>query len=189
MASTAIRSKDWVFNAFWAACGADSANRVSKCSLNIPLTCLFHEGRPWKALATNSTTGFIQRISLDSSTEESSQRSTNERGLRGESLRLFRILRRLLLDFSENNNYHVYQESKSDPFICKVFYTDGQIEDVSLATFDILIRNDSWKKQVMLVQGFVPSLSLLSGNFSSEPQVIFPSNILPPHGFNFFYNI
>lgn len=53
----------------------------------------------------------------------------------------------------------------------QVFYLDGQIEKLTLRTLDTLLRDDSWGRQVMIVQGYIPTVSIQTGNFSPQPQV------------------
>ena len=56
-------------------------------------------------------------------------------------------------------------------FIYKVFYNDDQIEDLALSTLDILLRNDSWRLQVLIIQGYIPAMSSQVGFFSAENKV------------------
>lgn len=53
----------------------------------------------------------------------------------------------------------------------QVFYNDNQIEDLTLRTLDTLLRNETWRLQVLLIQGYIPSKSTLKGFYSQEPQV------------------
>jgi hypothetical protein len=164
MAATAIRGKDWVFNAFWAACGDSNS---PKCSINIPITFIFNCGKPTKTLTTDLRSGYIKRIILE---DISVERTETERGLRGDNFRNLRVIRQLLLEFSEISGYTNLQDN-DDPFVCKVFYSDGQVEDLSMKTLDILMRNETWRMQVLLVQGYVHTLSIQTGNFSITPKV------------------
>jgi hypothetical protein len=43
---------------------------------------------------------------------------------------------------------------------------------MTLNTLDILVRNEQWRKQILLIQGYVPRKSLQTGNYSHAPQVI-----------------
>ena len=114
MATTAIRGKDWVFNAFWAACGEPTS---PKCSLNIPITFLFKNGRPFKNLCTDLNSGFIKRIILEDVVVD---RMENENGLRGESFRQLRAVRQLLLEFADKSGYST---TSADCICCKVWYS------------------------------------------------------------------
>lgn len=105
MSSTSIRGKDWVFNAFWAAAGEGSA---PKCLLQIPVTFIFREDRPFKALGTDIS-GTIQRISLE---DVELDRNDTDNGFRGEYYRTIRAMRNVLIDFSVRNGYSDVQQKK-----------------------------------------------------------------------------
>ena len=47
-------------------------------------------------------------------------------------------------------------------------YNDGEREDVNLRTLDILMRNEAWCSQVLVLQGYVPAASTQSGRFSDQ---------------------
>ncbi len=112
-AATAIRGKDWVFNAFWAACGESNS---PKCSINIPITFIFKSGKPVKTLTTDERTGYVKRVILE---DISVDRTADERGLRGENLKNLRAMRKLLIEYSTTNGYDDVQTIEK-PFICKV---------------------------------------------------------------------
>jgi hypothetical protein len=125
--STAIRGKDWIFNAFWAATLSQSSSHA-KCSLNIPITALFKDGVPVKVLATNTASGLVEKINIldDSSMialETDIKAKQHETGFRGSSLKNMNNLRVLLINFSNENGYYdfqLHQQYIKDPFICKV---------------------------------------------------------------------
>lgn len=113
--ATAIRGKDWVFNAFWAACGEPTA---PKCSMEIPITFIFKSGKPIKVIRTD-TRGFLERVSLD---EIQMERLDNDRGLRGEMYKYLRVLRQLLFKFRIEKGYIGESDENGEdksPF-CKV---------------------------------------------------------------------
>jgi hypothetical protein len=64
--------------------------------------------------------------------------------------------------------------------MAKVLYNDGEREDVNLRTFDILMRNDAWRSQVLLLQGFVPAVSVQSGRFSDQGAKTVSFFLIPP---------
>lgn len=130
--STSIRGKDWVFNAFWAACLAP-AGISTRCSLNIPVTALFKDGLPVKVVATDPAKGFIEKVPIDDEidffgTLQTDNTASDEfgsyySGFRGNSLKCLRCLRKLLVDFSRKYGYDVYQRrsnANNDILICKV---------------------------------------------------------------------
>lgn len=53
----------------------------------------------------------------------------------------------------------------------QVYYTDGDVEDVRAKTLTLLMRNKEWRLQVLMIQGFIPSLSTHTGLFSRQPRV------------------
>lgn len=114
MSATTIRAKDWIFNAIWAASGERGA---PKCYITIPITFIFKNGKPIKALATDRN-GVVERVSLESVEEE---RTDRERGFRGENFRTIRAFRKLLIQFSDTNRYGEYQYNEAEILICKVF--------------------------------------------------------------------
>lgn len=118
MTATAIRGKDWIFNAFWAACGESNAPR---CSVSIPVTIMFNNGSPFKALSNDHGSGTVRRIDLYNVPTE---RNGGERGFRGESFRTIRALRQLLLEYAAANGYDQYQADTSQEIIlCNVSST------------------------------------------------------------------
>ncbi|KAJ1379410.1 hypothetical protein B484DRAFT_36698, partial [Ochromonadaceae sp. CCMP2298] len=166
MSATAIRGKDWTFNALWAV---RSGHPPPKCLVSIPLTSIWRDGRPFKTLG-NDASGSVTRIILEDFVIE---RNDAERGFRGESYKAIRALRQLLLDYSDSNGYGAYQtkHGAEEPFIANVFYLDGQRESIALHTLDILLRNEGWRKQVMLLQGFVAEKRTHAGTYSHAPVV------------------
>lgn len=57
---------------------------------------------------------------------------------------------------------------------------DDQIENLTAKSLELLLRNDTWRAQVLLIQGYVPVQSLQTGLFSQQPVVshqflLFPS--------------
>lgn len=114
MSVTALREKDWVFNAFWVACGESSAPR---CAVRIPVTCIFRDGKPFKTLGCDEL-GIVKRISLENMELE---RTDSEKGFRGQSVRTIRALRKLLIDYSNEHGYAAAQlENNHIPIICNV---------------------------------------------------------------------
>lgn len=115
MAATAIRGKDWVFNAFWAACGEPTA---PKCSMEIPVTFIFKNGKPIKIIRTD-VRGFLERVALE---EVVLERTETERGLRGEMFKSLRVLRQLLFKYREEKGYpnEAYDDDESRNYFCKV---------------------------------------------------------------------
>lgn len=114
MSVTAVRGKDWVFSAFWVACGESGA---PKCAVNIPVTCLFKDGKPFKTMWSDET-GVVKRIMLE---DVSLDREMHERGYRGTTSRTLRALRKVLIEYSSNKGYQQAQEDVGQkPYICNV---------------------------------------------------------------------
>lgn len=57
------------------------------------------------------------------------------------------------------------------PGALQVIYTDGESEEITLQKFDALIRNSSWRLQVMVVLGYVPAVTTQKGFFSDKAKV------------------
>lgn len=116
--TTAIRGKDWIFNALWSASGDSS---VLSCKINIPITALFRDGKPYRCLNTNPTNGLVSRLFLDAMVPE---RVAGDQGFRGYSHKEIRLLRQILIQFSDENNYGSTQKYLDEPFVCKVCKRD-----------------------------------------------------------------
>ena len=160
---TNARSKDWIFNALWAAAGNSAA---PKCNINLPVTFIFRNGQPLKALHTDKESGFVSRLEIDPN-ERIGQVSP---GFRGEKNRFLRHFRNELLKFSTENNYDV-EQNVYNPKVCTTFYSDGEIEHIDLSTLDILLKNETWRMQVLLAQGYVPRLSEQKGYYYERMKV------------------
>lgn len=167
---TSIRGKDWIFNAIWAACGETNA---PKCTINIPVTIIFRLGQPFKCLGTDKSTGNVKRLSLE---DVGMERNSDDYGFRGEANKLLRACRQLIINYSRDNDYAMFQGDVEEPLVCtvscnegrgnkglvissftflQVTYSDGEREDMSCRTFDILMRNDNWRMQVFDVLPFM----------------------------------
>lgn len=127
------------------------------------MTFIFRNGQPLKGLETDITKGnpFVSRISSNESSVL--ERELGDNGLSGERNKYLRNFRKSIVRYSSESNYLKVQEfdsqsadQENEPKVCTVFYADGDIEDLDLRALDILIRNDSWRKQVLIVQGYVP---------------------------------
>ena len=56
--------------------------------------------------------------------------------------------------------------------ICsQIIYVDGGTENLTQDELDRLLRDRMWTKQVLLLQAFVPMISLQTGAYSHAPQV------------------
>ena len=164
--STNIRGKDWIFNCLWAAAGDP---KVAKCSISIPVTFIFRNGQPLKALCTDPLSRTVTRLNLENTVYE---RELGENILLGESNKYLRVFRKILLEYSKQNKFDIFQSKPNeDTKICTVFYTDGEQEDIDIKTFDTLIRNESWRLQLLIVQGFIPPLSVQKGYYYDRSRV------------------
>lgn len=64
----------------------------------------------------------MARLSLENNMS-TLEREVSDRGLQGESNKLLRTCRRLLLDYSQINDYvHAQENNTSDPILCNVRY-------------------------------------------------------------------
>lgn len=201
MSLTAIRGKDWAFHALWAACGAyhqhvdpNSSEIMSNCVLDIPFTCIFQNGSPVKSLMTDFKTGKLKRVYVEKSDAMGKSTATSK-GLQGTSLHPLQGMRKCLLDFSTLTGYDRVQQDEEETFIAtvrlfcvfvfvifglltiqlycdQVLYTDDQTEHLTLKTLDMLLRNETWRLQVLIIQGYIPTTSVQTGAYSKLPQVI-----------------
>ena len=159
--TTSIRGKDWIFNTLWSSCGLESGPR---CILNVPLSFVFNNGAPIKALTTDDTSGEVVRVDFQNIELE----RTNEEVIhRGASNRFLRIVRKLLLNYANHYKYMQFQKME-EPLFASVTYTDGEREDINLKAFDTLMRNDTWRSQVIILQGYVPALSTQAGRYQPD---------------------
>ena len=202
--TTSIRGKDWLLNAIWSSCGDPSAPR---CVINMPLTFLFMDGEPIKALVTNDRDeegqgGEVVRVGFEGHDLDRDMREGVS--FRGEGFRNLRIMRKLLLEYMDKNEYIVLQnyqtrktshnlpqmnkslsgspdsklaaggntnfEDDGEPYVATVVYADGEKEDLSLRTLDILMRNDMWRPQILILQAYVPSMSSQKGKYDSKKE-------------------
>ena len=135
----------------------------------IPLTILLKAGIPYKGMDFN---GVIRRINLDELSENNY--ISDSRKISGSSNNLFRVCRSLLFDFARNNKYNSFSEFEEfddETLFCSAVYVDGERENISLRKFDLLIRNETWRKQVLFIQGYVKATSTQSGYFGSKKKV------------------
>eukprot|EP01041_Mallomonas_annulata_P002218 gene2218-4307_t len=148
------RNVEWIINVMWSA--------SSRFSINTPATFLFHNGYPSKAIISDQSTGSIKRIALQES--EGSSKGENLDGIKN-----LKILRRLLI---ENEHYHNgSQDNNDESLLCTVWYTDGEMESLTLRSFDILMRNDSWRLQLSVCQTYIHSYDDKIGEYSSTIKV------------------
>jgi len=156
-----IRDKDWIFHTLWSSCNSKGSSR---CQVNIPLTILFRKGEPTKVLSTDNN-GNICRVNLDDHIEV---RDIDEHGFRGELLKKFRALRKLLINFNQNNKYNISEYDEEEALICTATYADNTIEDLNLRTLDTLMRNESWRTQLVYMQGYIPISKSKKGLYNKE---------------------
>ncbi len=169
MESEAIfRSKEWIFDALWGSCIDPTA---PKCWINIPLTIIFKDGSPHKAVLSETDTGVIKRIELDEielhlKIGENAFQDDQDNNKVGKYLR---VIRKLLIECSVTNEYSQAQLNGgiTEPYIATACYTDGAKEDLTLRAFDILIRKSQWRAQVSMIQGYIPATDVKAGYFTT----------------------
>ncbi len=152
--------------------------------MNMPITFLFRNGEPFKAIMTDEERGEVVRVNMDNIDLE----ERDNEGIRGASNRRIRVMRKLVLDYLGYHNYlklqtpqtkriskihnsgdkNAYVEDDGEPYVVSIIYQDGDREDVSLRTLDVLLRNDTWRPQILIVQAYVPSLSIQGGRYSID---------------------
>ena len=162
---TAAKGKDFVFNALWAAVGETEFTSVQgyrhkpvRCQIKVPLTFVFKDGEPWRAVAMDRANQFIVRVPLEApSLYENARSDVTNKGMTH--------YRNMLLEFSRTNRYGECQANPADPFLCTATFVDGEQEDMTLQRLDLLMHNDGWRNQVLLIQGYVPAVDRKVGNY------------------------
>ena len=180
---TSIKGKSFLFNAIWAAVGDTEFTSVHgyrhkpvRCNVPIPLTFMFKDGEPFKALTMDKNNLIVRVSPEDVSLYENARSDATNRGMKQ--------YRNMLLDYQMFNRYGECQQSPHDPILCTgidtlhqlplsthpyinsppsiypitVTYVDGEQEDLTLQRLDLLMHNDNWRQQVMLLQGYVPTV-------------------------------
>jgi hypothetical protein len=112
-----IRDRDWLYGALWAICGDKDTH---PCRMELPVTVIFNEGLPFKAVQTGIDSGCIER--LDLSHERFVERELGEGAFQGlPDLRL-RALRKVLLEFLDQNKFDEVQQHSGaeETFFAKV---------------------------------------------------------------------
>lgn len=120
MALTAIRGKDWTFQALYAACGLGGKEGVDSsggCALEIPVTFIFQNGLPVKTLCTDASSGRLKRINLEGINLDASD---GYRGFRGHSMAPLRAMMKVLHDYALQNDFESHQINNKDINIAKV---------------------------------------------------------------------
>jgi hypothetical protein len=114
---TAIRGKDWIYTALWSSCGPDS--QAPRCIINVPLTFLFKDGQPHKAVITDIVTGYVKRVLLE---DIPIDRTVGESGFKGENFKKLRLMRQVLLDYQSQCGYALVQSQsgQQEPVLCSV---------------------------------------------------------------------
>ena len=162
-----FRGKEWIFDALWGSCIDPTA---PKCWINIPLTFIFKDSLPYKAIISETETGVIKRLELD---EIGANLKIGENAFQDDQdnkvNKYLRITRKLLIEYSVTNEYSQAQLNSgvSEPYIALAFYIDGEKEDLTLRAFDILIRKSQWRAQVNMIQSYIPATDIKAGYFTT----------------------
>ena len=137
--------------------------------------------------SNNAGYTFLRKHIMDDDGDVFSLRNSSARGLNGNAFRYVRWMRSKLMEFQrqfiddsplsstssaegkETNIFKGTIDNAGDDYdyerlkelvLCTVTYSDGAREDIDLKSFDMLIRNDYWRSQLVLIQGYVPSRPL-----------------------------
>lgn len=127
-----------------------------RCLLNIPHTFIFREGYPIKALCTNDK-GYVTRLSLENVL--TMEREVSDRGLQGESNKMLRTCRRLLLDYTQINDY-VHAQNTSDPILCNVSLLTYPLSQPLSVYLSLSHNNNIHYKPCDLISSVCPYLAL-----------------------------
>jgi hypothetical protein len=85
-----------------------------RCLVTIPVTVIFRDGKPFKAVCTDRTHRTIRRVNLDDICVDESLESRIDNSIRGESNKYFRACLRMLKDFQHSNGYELHQREYLD---------------------------------------------------------------------------
>jgi hypothetical protein len=138
---------------------------------------MFREGEPTKALSMDRLKQFITRVSPEEpSLYENARSDAQNRGVKQ--------YRNMLMEYQRENKYAECQSSQGEPFLCTVTYVDGEQEDLTAQRLDLLMHNDNWRMQILLLQGYVPAVSRQTGNYELGANV---SNTYPSRATNNYW--
>ena len=181
---TIIRDRDWIFNALWHCCNANGSTSI-RLALNIPITFMLFQGRVVKGLETDRYSGLVKTINIDDNETRfirDTETTSNSLPFQGSLFRDIQCMRQHLLKFQKyyisNSNFELYKNTVDEIPICIVTYTDGNQEELVIKTLDILSRNESWRSQVLLVQGYVPYVSNSLGHYKVTKSKETPPEII-----------
>lgn len=163
---SSTRGKEWIYSALWTSC---EDPRVPKSLIKVPLTFLFRKGLPTKVVTNNDQTGTVKRVNLSGiETHPDDKRTQKEYDIKNLAL-----IRKLLLEYAYQTAYYDSQLNRGieEPMIVSVVYLDGQSEDLTLFAYDELIRRETWRYQLLLVQGYIPVMSVQSGYYEVVTKV------------------
>ena len=160
--------KDWLFGVLYAASQDSSTPR---CTVTIPLTLIFKDGLPDQVVISDTlkknVRAFASPFAVTNTTYVPLAASKEGKALRR---KCFRYCQEMLQEYSLQNGFGAIQNT-SEPLVCSITYSDGEREDLTIDHFERLYRNDSWCKQLILVQGFVPYCSLEAGTYQRRMRV------------------
>ena len=160
--------KEWLFGVLYAACQDSSTPR---CTVTIPLTLIFKDGLPDQVVISDTlkknVRAFASPFAATNTTFVPLAASKEGKALRR---KCFRYCQEMLQEYSLQNGFGAIQNTL-EPLVCSITYADGEREDLTMDHFERLYRNDSWCKQLILVQGFVPYCSLEAGTYQRRIRV------------------
>ena len=139
--------------------------------MTIPLTLIFKDGLPDQVVISDTlkknVRAFASPFAANTTTYVPLAASKEGKALRR---KCFRYCQEMLQEYSLQNGFGAIQNT-AEPLVCSITYSDGEREDLTIDHFERLYRNDSWCKQLILVQGFVPYCSLEAGTYQRRVRV------------------
>ena len=158
-----VDNKDFIFNTLWTTTVDEDS--TSKCKVEIPLTFIWKNGSPFRVLSYDSNYKEVIRINFEHMMVE---RSVGVDPTIGQSNQKLSFFRKLLIEYQDKRKYGNDIQFIDKPKICTVFFMDGTDEDLDLWTLDILLRNDLWCMQVVMIQAFIPVKDTVEGIYSNK---------------------
>jgi len=133
----------------------------------MPCVFLFRNGGPIRCLGTDAKSKCVVRVPFFDIVYEREVGHGKE--LAGTSSnRAVEAMRQKLMEYSQERGYDKHQAYEEKKKVCTVFYMDGNQEELDLWTLDILLQNDVWRLQILLLQGYVPSTRTLKAHYSTS---------------------
>ena len=102
-----------------------------RCNVSIPVTVIFRDGRPFKALCTDRSHRNLKRVNIEEAINEELTDLHMDTTFRGDSNKHLRACYQMLKDFQHSNGYELNQRESVDE------------DSVLLVTVGIILFNEN----------------------------------------------